>query len=206
MALKATIQQLQQQPILKKRGSRKFWNHQPKRANSRSDDSASYYTSTRRGHQQFLYRQPLPRPSNNNLLISSNSNKSNHLRRRPYRSYKVEDPNKLNNSTNPTYKQQKDLLARKMYNNCDQQKTEQEHMFYVFQITKGKARDYLHTRQGPDSYDLFVDVANILEFLRQNFTNPNKVRKAKDAYTKLRQSTTLFLKFKTQFLILIIQY
>jgi hypothetical protein len=56
-------------------------------------------------------------------------------------------------------------------------------MFYVFRMTEGKARDYLHTRWGVDSYDPFVDVADIFEFLRQNFTNPNEVREAKDAVT-----------------------
>ena len=69
-------------------------------------------------------------------------------------------------------------------------------MFYVFRMTKGKARDYLHTRWGPDSYDLFVDVADMLEFLQQNFTNPNEVREAKDAYTKLKQGLTLFPEFR----------
>jgi hypothetical protein len=53
-------------------------------------------------------------------------------------------------------------------------------------MTEGKARDYLHTRWGVDLYNLFVDVVNIFEFLRQNFTNLNEVREAKDAYTVLK--------------------
>jgi hypothetical protein len=59
-------------------------------------------------------------------------------------------------------------------------------MFYVFRMTEGKARDYLYTRWGEDSYDPFVDVADMLEFLRQNFTNPNEVREAKDVYAELK--------------------
>ena len=59
-------------------------------------------------------------------------------------------------------------------------------MFYVFQITEGKAHDYLYTRQGVDSYDLFVDTIDMFEFLRQNFTNLNKIQEAKDAYTELK--------------------
>jgi hypothetical protein len=59
-------------------------------------------------------------------------------------------------------------------------------MFYMFRITEGKACDYLYTRWGVDSYDLFVDTVDIFEFLRQNFTNPNEVREAKDAYTELK--------------------
>ena len=35
-------------------------------------------------------------------------------------------------------------------------------------------------------YDLFIDVTDMLKFLRQNFTNPNKVREAKDVYTELK--------------------
>jgi hypothetical protein len=54
-------------------------------------------------------------------------------------------------------------------------------MFYVFSMTKGKARDYLHACWGPDSYDPFLNTADMFEFLRQNFTTPNEVREAKDA-------------------------
>ena len=59
-------------------------------------------------------------------------------------------------------------------------------MFYVFSRTKGKACNYLHTRWGPDLYDLFLDVADMFKFLQQNFTNPNEVREAKDAYAGLK--------------------
>ena len=92
----------------------------------------------------------------------------------------------------------------KMYQNRDWWKTEKDRMFYVFRMTEGKGRDYLHTRWGVDSYDPFVDTADMFEFLRQNFTNPNEVREAKDAYTELKQGQTLFLEFRAQFLILVI--
>ena len=69
-------------------------------------------------------------------------------------------------------------------------------MFYMFSRTKGKARNYLYTRQGPDLYNLFLDVVDMFKFLRQNFTNPNKVREAKDAYTRLKQGLTLFPEFR----------
>ena len=68
-------------------------------------------------------------------------------------------------------------------------------MFYMFSRTKGKARNYLYTRQGTDLYDPFKDIIDILKFLRQNFTNPNKIREAKDAYTDLKQGSTPFPKF-----------
>ena len=74
----------------------------------------------------------------------------------------------------------------KMYQNRDQQKTEKDCIFYVFRITEGKARDYLYTRWGVDSYDLFVDTTDMFEFLKQNFTNLNEIREAKDAYTELK--------------------
>jgi hypothetical protein len=53
-------------------------------------------------------------------------------------------------------------------------------------MTKGKAYDYLHSRWGVDSYDPFVDTIDIFEFLKQNFTNPNEIREAKDTYTELK--------------------
>ena len=92
-----------------------------------------------------------------------------------------------------------------MYQNRDWWKTEQERMFYVFRMTAGKARDYLHTRWGTDSYDPFVDVTDMLEFLRQNFTNPNEVREAKDAYAELKQGLTPFPGFRAQLLMLAMQ-
>jgi hypothetical protein len=70
-------------------------------------------------------------------------------------------------------------------------------MFYVFRMTKGKACDYLYTRWGVELYDLFVDTVDMFEFLRQNFTNPNEIREAKDAYTELRQGLTLFPEFRS---------
>ena len=92
-----------------------------------------------------------------------------------------------------------------MYQNRDQQETEQERMFYMFCITEGKAQDYLHSQQGADSYNPFINVTDILEFLKQNFTNLNKVREAKDVYAELKQSLTLFPEFRSQFLILVIR-
>jgi hypothetical protein len=78
-------------------------------------------------------------------------------------------------------------------------------MFYVFSMTKGKARDYLHARWGPDSYDPFLNTADMFEFLKQNFTNPNEVREAKDAYAELKQGSTPFPEFRVQFLTLAMQ-
>lgn len=78
-------------------------------------------------------------------------------------------------------------------------------MFYIFCITEGKACDYLYIRWGADSYDLFVDTADMFEFLRQNFTNLNEVREAKDNYTELKQGLTLFPEFRAQFLMLTMQ-
>ena len=45
----------------------------------------------------------------------------------------------------------------------------------------------------------------MFEFLRQNFTNPNEVREAKDAYAGLKQGSTPFPEFRAQFLMLAIQ-
>ena len=45
----------------------------------------------------------------------------------------------------------------------------------------------------------------MFEFLRQNFTNPNEVREAKDAYAVLKQGSTPFPEFRSQFLMLAMQ-
>jgi hypothetical protein len=101
---------------------------------------------------------------------------------------------------NPTYKQWKDLIDGKMYGNRDWWETEQDRMFYVFGRTQGDARDHLHVRWGIDSYDPFLNTADMFEFLRQIYTNPNEVREAKDAYAELQQGLTPFPEFRVQFL------
>lgn len=148
-----------------------------------------------------------PSGSPSGTQISDRSNWSSHSRRSrsPRRSHKIEDPDKLNNGVDPTFNQWKDLMDGKMHGNRDWWKTERDRMFYVFRMTEGKARDYLHTRWGVDSYDPFVDVADMFEFLRQNFTNPNEVREAKDAYAVLKQGSTPFPEFRSQFLMLAMQ-
>ena len=83
--------------------------------------------------------------------ISDDSDRTDYSRRssrrhHSHRSHKIDDPDKLNDGANPTYKQWKDLMDGKMSQNSDWWKTEQERMFYVFSRTKGKACDYLHTR------------------------------------------------------------
>ena len=87
-------------------------------------------------------------------------------------------------------------MNRKMYRNRDQQETKRDYMFYVFRRTKGEARDHLHARQGEDSYDLFLNVADMFKFLKQIYTNLNKIREAKDTYTDFQQGLTLFPKFR----------
>ena len=88
----------------------------------------------------------------------------------------------------------------KMHGNRDWWQTEQDRMFYVFGRTEGEARDHLHARWGPDSYDPFLNVADMFEFLKQIYTNPNEVREAKDDYATLQQGLTPFPEFRVQFL------
>ena len=78
-------------------------------------------------------------------------------------------------------------------------------MFYMFRRTKGEARDHLYTRQGTDSYNLFLNIVDMFKFLKQIYTNLNKVKEAKDTYTDLQQGLTLFPKFRVQFLKLTIK-
>jgi len=158
------------------------------------------------GRPPFHQRRPPSGPPSGD--DSSNSNRSDYgpdgyhsgNRHHSRRSHKIDDPDKLDNGTNPTYKQWKDLMDGKMYGNRDWWDTERDRMFYVFGRTEGEARDHLHARWGTDSYDPFLDVADMFEFLRQIYTNPNEVREAKDAYATLQQGSTPFPEFRVQFL------
>lgn len=169
-SLNATIQRLQQQSTPKKGGnrySRKLRstqntsrNHQQQSsgATSGSNSSVNSRFNARKGTKQFPHRRSRPSPSDDeDPSVSGDSDSSDGSRRSGRhhgshkRSYKIEDPDKLDNGVNPTYKQWKDLMDGKMYRNRDWWKTEQDRMFYVFGRTEGKARDYLHARWGPDS-------------------------------------------------------
>jgi len=207
-ALRAANQELRRPMAPRKKENQRPRNRNQRRPNPRSrrDHSSgmtSSHTDSQNGNRQI--GRPPYRPSDE-PSISGDSDRSglssDRHHRSPRRSHKVEDPDKLDSGVNPTYRQWKDLLEGKMYQNRDWWETEQERMFYVFRRTEGKARDYLHTRWGADSYDPFVDVADMLEFLKQNFTNPNEVREAKDAYAELKQGSTPFPEFRSQFLML----
>lgn len=209
--LRAANQELRRSMAPRKKAKHRPRNQNQRRPNSRhrgdqSGDTTSSQTDSQNGNRRG--GRPPYRPSDE-PSISGDSDRSGLSseghHRSPRRSHKVEDPDKLDSGVNPTYKQWKDLLEGKMYQNRDWWETEQERMFYVFRMTEGKARDYLHTRWGADSYDPFVDVADMLEFLKQNFTNPNEVREAKDAYAELKQGSTPFSEFRAQFLMLAMQ-
>jgi hypothetical protein len=187
-ALRAMNAELRRPVASKKRGRRNRKKRRPNLRSHRTSDPSSSPSGTQ----------------DSDVSDSSTGYRSRRSRS-PRRSHKIEDPDKLDSGTNPTYKQWKDLMDGKMYQNSDWWKTEKDRMFYVFRMTEGKARDYLHTRWGVDSYDPFVDTADMFEFLRQNFTNPNEVREAKDAYTELKQGQTPFPEFRAQFLMLAMQ-
>ena len=221
MALRATVHELRQSLTPGKRGNRKSRrgrytrNQDQRQSNSQrahSSGSTRSHSNTRGRSPRFPYRRsPLRLSNDDDPSISGDSDRSDYSHvsdrrhRSSRRSHEVEDPDKLNNGVNPTYKQWKDLIDGKMYDNRDWWKTEHERMFYVFSMTEGKARDYLHLRWGPDSYDPFVDIADMFEFLRQNFTNPNEVQEAKDMYAELKQGPTPFPEFRGQFLTLAMQ-
>lgn len=204
MALRAANQELRRLTTPGKRKNPKPRNR--KRPANTTSAQASSHSGSRNRNSQFPRRRSSPELSNE-LSFSDSSDQSGYSsgrdhRRHPRLSRKRDDPDKLSNGENPTYKQWKDLMDGKMYANRDWWKTEAERMFYIFERTEGKARDYLHVRWGPDSYDPFVDTADIFEFLRQNFTNPNEVREAKDAYAELKQGSTPFPEFRVEFLTL----
>jgi hypothetical protein len=149
VALRALNMELRRSVTPKKRGRRnQKKGHSNLRSHRTSDPSSS------------------PSGTQNSDMSDSSSYHRSRYSRSPSRSHWIKDSDKLNNSVDPTYKQWKDLMDRKMYQNCDWWKTELDCMFYVFCMTEGKACDYLYTRWGADSYDLFVDTVDMFEFLR----------------------------------------
>jgi hypothetical protein len=223
-ALKSANQKLRQ-PTTKKRGKQRY--QSGANPGSRSD-SGNYHQKDSRvliGKPHF-HQRPSGEPPGPPSGDSSDSDRSEYRpsrrrsrhRRRRHRSRsssryssryrfsrKIEDPDKLDNGVDPTYKQWKDLMDGKMYGNRDWWETEQDRMFYVFGRTQGDARNHLHARWGPESYDPFVDVADMFEFLKQIYINPNEVREAKDAYADLQQGLTPFPEFRVKFLQLAMQ-
>ncbi len=212
-ALRAANQELLRQSVTpeqgnyRKQGKKRSKHRQHPRRNTKSNSRERHRnTSIPIGHSQsHQKRSPSGPPSDDSSSSSDRSDygsdgrhsKSHHHSRR---SHKIDDPDKLDNGVNPTYKQWKDLMDGKMYGNRDWWKTERDRMFYVFGRTEGEARDHLHARWGTDSYDPFLDTADMFEFLKQIYTNPNEVREAKDAYADLRQGLTPFPEFRVQFL------
>src|SRR6266487_1768879 len=230
MALRTANQELRQSALLKQRGNgkqgrrhnrfdSKRQNHQPRQNTRSRPNSGNHHRDSGApiGSPKFHQRRSPPGPPSGDSSDSDrgdygpNRRRSRHRRRHRSRSSsrhssrKIEDPDKLDNGVDPTYKQWKDLMDGKMYGNRDWWNTEQDRMFYVFGRTQGEARNHLHARWGPDSYDPFLDVADMFEFLKQIYTNPNEVRDAKDAYADLQQGLTPFPVFRVKFLQLAMQ-
>jgi hypothetical protein len=203
-ALKAANQRLQRSIAPGKKQNPKPRNRRQRQSNPRADSQNGNQYSRNIGRQGGRLPYTPDDPS-----IPGDSDRSDHSSNGRYRSsrrsHKLGDPDPLDTGENPTYKQWKDLIDGKMYGNRDWWETEHDRMYYVFSMTKGKARDYLHARWGKDSYDPFLDTEDMFEFLKQNFTNPNEVREAKDAYAELKQGITPFPEFRAQFLMLAMQ-
>lgn len=216
-ALRAANQELRRSIAPGKKENPKPRNRRRRQSNPRHRSNNSNHTTNSRANSQNgnQYSRNIGRqgggpssPSDDPSLpgdSDGSDHSSNGYHRSSRRSHKLADPDPLDTGENPTYKQWKDLIDGKMYGNRDWWETEHDRMYYVFSMTKGKARDYLHARWGKDSYDPFLDTEDMFEFLRQNFTNPNEVREAKDAYAELKQGTTPFPEFRAQFLMLAMQ-
>jgi hypothetical protein len=213
-ALRAANQELRRSIAPRKQENPKLQSRNQRRPNHRNRRDRSSGTTGSPADSQNGNRysrqggHPPHRPSDDPSISGDsdgNDSRSDRHSPSPRRSHKLGDPDPLDTGENPTYKQWKDLIDGKMHGNRDWWKTEPERMFYVFSMTKGKARDYLHARWGPDSYDPFLNTADIFEFLKQNFTNPNEVREAKDIYAELKQGSTPFPEFRVQFLTLAMQ-
>jgi hypothetical protein len=139
-------------------------------------------------------------PSDDNSSHSDRSDyASDRQRRSPRLSRKVNDPDKLDDGTDPTFKQWSDLMEGKLYRNRDHFNTDRDVMYYIYERTEGKARKLLSPRWGRQAFDPFISSDDMLEWLTQHFTDPDEERKAKDAYDKLEQGTTPFHEFWSEF-------
>ena len=182
-ALRAANQKLRQSVTPERGNYRK--RHWPKR------DTKS--NSRERPH--FHRRRPPSGPPSDN--DSSSSDRSKHHFSRLSR--KVNDPDKLDDGTDPTFKQWSDLMEGKLYRNRDHFDSDRDVMYYIYERTEGRARKLLSPRWGRKAFDPFVNSEDMLEWLTQHFTDPDEERKAKSAYDQLEQGTRPFHEFWSEF-------
>lgn len=117
------------------------------------------------------------------------------------RTTKVPDPQKLDNGVDPTFDRWATSIKGKFIVNHDHFQSEQAKMYYVWDRTQGDAQIHLFPRYQPDAPDPFSTVKEMIDCLREIYTDPNRVRDAKRQYQKLEMRYgQAFHEFKTEFL------
>ena len=98
---------------------------------------------------------------------SSNSDRSEYASDRQHRSsrlsHKVNNPDKLDDGMDPTFKQWNDLMEGKLYRNREHFDTNRNVMYYIYERTEGRARKLLSPRWGRKAFDPFDSSNNMLK-------------------------------------------
>ena len=117
------------------------------------------------------------------------------------RSAKVPDPPKLTDGVSPTYDYWRVQVLGKFEVNSDHFETEKARMYYVFNCTDGDSQKHLFPRYDPDSTDPFQTAKEMVSYLGEIYTNPYRVRDARQEYKALKMKHgQTFHDFKTEYL------
>ena len=117
------------------------------------------------------------------------------------RSAKVPDPPKLTNGIQPTFDFWHVQILGKFEVNADHFATEDARMYYVFNMTEGDSQKYLYERYKPDAHDRFHTHKEMIQHLRDIYSNPYRVEEARYEYQALRMGIHQpFHEFKTRFI------
>ena len=117
------------------------------------------------------------------------------------RSAKVPDPLKLSNGIQPTFDFWHVQIIGKFEVNADHFYNEAARMYYVFNMTEGDSQKYLYERYKPDAADRFVNYQEMIQHLRDIYSNPYRKEEARYEYQALRMGFNQpFHEFKTRFI------
>jgi hypothetical protein len=92
-------------------------------------------------------------------------------------------------------------MTSKFKVNADHFENEEARKYQVYVYIEGTASDYLYPRYKPEATDSFQTAQEIINYLKQFFTDPHRVRDARYEYQSLKIKTgELFFDFQTIFL------
>lgn len=125
---------------------------------------------------------------------------------KPYRSEKRPDPPRLTDGEDPSYEVWEMEVLNKLHDNADHFTDEQSRMNYVFGRTAGDAQRHLIPRSKATSFDRFATVQDMIDALREVYTDIFETQRAKVDFRNLRMKEHQpYSEFKTEFLSLAVK-